>query len=248
MTNNTPGDRHPTNTTTDNARPGASQVQETTPRDDRTNKAAMYGTEETVRGSNVSWGSIIAGVVTFFAVTILLSMIPTALGLGGSSGTVLGVWAAVVIVLALAAAGFVSGALATRGGVFHGFLTWATSLLALLILVGWLGSSVLGAIGGALGGAAGTVADQTNITQDQAQGAASQAQDAAEQARQNIDQQDINQAQQQVDQAADTASTGVWWVFAGTLAGAVVAALCGGAGARSVANKRRELTTAGNNR
>lgn len=172
--------------------------------------------------------------------TIVLAMIPAALGFGGASGTAMGIWTIVALALALAAAGYVAGALAARGGLFHGFLTWATSTLGVLVLAGWLGTTALGALGGALGGVLGAAADQTSISQEQAQ-------TAAQQTQQQIDQQDVDQAQQQAQQAAaqaaDTAETGIWWTFAGSLIGAGVASLTGAAGARSVIIKRREYTT-----
>lgn len=222
---------------------GASGVDVRTAPDDRTAKQSWIGTEDVRRGSNISWGAIFGGVVTFLALMILLSLIPAALGFGGASGTALGIWTVVALALSLAAAGYVAGALAGRSGLFHGFLTWATSLLGVLILVGWLGSSVLSTLGGVLGSVADTAtsaATQANVSGEQVAG-------AAQEAAQNVDQQDVQQAQQQAQQvagqAADTAETGLWWAFAGNLIGAVLAALTGVAGARSVANKRQEYTS-----
>lgn len=226
---------------------GASGVDVRTASDDRTTKQSWIGTEDVRRGSNVSWGAIFGGVVTFFALMILLSLIPAALGFGGASGTAMGVWTVIALALSLAAAGYVAGALAGRSGLFHGFLTWATSVLGVLILVAWLGSTVLGALGGVVGSVVDTatsVAGQANVSGEQVAGAAQEAaQNVDPQQAQQVAQNAQQQAQQVAGQAADTAETGLWWTFAGNVIGAVLAALTGVAGARSVANKRNEYTS-----
>src|SRR5215203_2318251 len=78
-------------------------------------KESLIGTEHAGRPANVSWGSIFAGVVTFLAVTVLLSLVTAGIGLGGS-GVGAGIWSVIALAIALAAAGFVAGALAVRSG------------------------------------------------------------------------------------------------------------------------------------
>lgn len=238
MTSNTPG--RPAGTTARNTdvddrhadtRPGSSAAEVHTAHDDHTTQNAMLGTARSRATSNVSWGSIIAGVVTFLALTVLFSMVSAAMGLDGASGTATGIWTVVALAIALAVAGYVAGALAARGGLLHGFLTWAASLLSVLVLAGWLGTTMLGAVGNVVG----SVANQANISAEQVQGSAEQAQD-------QVTQQDVDQARQQAGQAADTTAQGLWWAFAGTLIGAGIAAATGAAGARSVAHKREEVT------
>lgn len=203
---------------------------------DLTAKEALIGTDRRGHLANTSWGAILAGVVTFLAVVVLLSMVTAAIGLDGASGTATGIWSAVSMALALAAAGYVAGALAVRSGLIHGFLTWATSVVAAVVLVAWLGATLLGALGGVLG----QVADSaTGVAAGQDLG---QLADDAEGA---VDQQDLDQAEEQAGQAlddaqqaanaaADDASTAAWWAFAGLLIGAAIASGMGAVGAKSV--------------
>lgn len=210
---------------------------------DDTLRDSLIGTDRGHRTANISWGAIIAGVVTFLAVLLIFGLISAALGLSEASGVAVGVWGVLALVLAFAAAGYVTGALAVRGGLLHGLVTWATSLVAILLLVGWLGTSILGTVGGAIGNLAQTAASSTNISADQLG-------DAAENA--DVDQQDVDQAQQQAGQAAqdaqeqfeqnrDEIATGAWWAVAGLVLGAIVTALSGAAGARSAHAKRPEV-------
>ena len=218
--------------------------------DQHIGQEAWIGTDSTeVSTGNVSWGAIFAGVVTFLAIMILLGVGAAAMGLQGSGGLATGIFALVSLAVAFAAAGYVSGALGVRAGLFHGLGTWATSLIASLILAGWLGSSIIGGLGSVLGNVSGTVAETvgnaTNVTREDAQDASNAAQD-------NVSQEDINSAEDRArdaandaaDQARDTyneysddAAEGTWWTFAGLLIGAVISAFAGAAGARSVLNR-----------
>src|SRR5690606_6368974 len=133
-----------------------------------------------------SWGAIIAGAVTVLAVSILLSMLTTSLGLGmvdaqarnplEGVGMAVGFSSAVAVLISLAAGGFVAGRLAGHAGFTHGFLTWAVAMLVAIVLsvmaisgaarttasaVGSVASaagSVAGAAGNAAGGAASALA------------------------------------------------------------------------------------------
>lgn len=115
-------------------------------------------------GFNLSWGSIFAGVVTFIALTLTLSTISSAIGFGlidftsadtlNNADTGVLIWSVIVFVLAFAGAGFVSGITARRVGLVHGFLTWATSIIAFVLLLTYITSSALSAAGNALGSAA----------------------------------------------------------------------------------------------
>lgn len=205
---------------------GASAVERQTASDDHSTKESLIGTDSPRRRSNVSWGAIFAGVATFLALTAVFGMASAAMGIDGAGGVAAGIWAVIALVIALAAAGFIAGALAVRGGLLHGFLAWAVSILAILILAGWLGGTLLGSIGGVIGG----VAEQVTVSPEQIEGATDAAQDAA------------NQADEQ--QIADATSAGMWWAFAGTLIGGVIAALAGMLGARSVIRRRTEVTVA----
>ena len=203
---------------------------------DLTAKEALIGTDRRGRLANTSWGAIFAGVVTFLAVVVLLSLVTAGLGLSGASGTTTGIWSAVSIALALAAAGYVAGALAVRSGLLHGFLTWATSVVAAVVLVAWLGASLPGAFGGVLGQVADSATevaageDLGQLAED-AEGAVDQEDVAQAELRA---QQALDDAQQAAGEAADDASTAAWWAFAGLLVGAVIASGMGAVGAKSV--------------
>lgn len=197
-------------------------------------KENVLGNAREGRVQNVSWGAIFAGVVTFLAIVFVFSLLTAAAGLDGS-----GAGAAIVsiigLLLAFFGAGGVAGAMAVRGGLVHGFLTWATSILATVLLVVLLTLGTAGAIGGVLGSvvsglgaAAGpslTQADSSDIPNPTAEQSA-QAQQAKE------------QAQQSAQQAADATKTGATWGFFGLLLGGVVASIGGLLGSRSVNSRR----------
>ncbi|MCR2764127.1 hypothetical protein NQ152_11500 [Microbacterium sp. zg.B48] len=212
--------------------------------DNDATKESLIGTERRGRPANVSWGSIFAGVVTFLAVTVLLSLVTAGIGLGGS-GVGAGIWSVVALALALAAAGYVAGALAVRSGLLHGFLTWATSLVVALALTVWLSASLLGAVGGVVSSATQALSgtDVTQVAEDiQGNVDEEEAQDQADEA--------LEDAQQTAEDAADTAQAGAWWGFAGLLLGAVIAALGGMLGVRTVVNRdgRDEVVAVRNTR
>lgn len=202
--------------------------------DNDTAKESLIGTDRRGRPSNISWGAIFAGVVTFLAVTVLLSLVTAGIGLGGA-GVGAGIWSIIALALALAAAGYVAGALAVRSGLLHGFLTWATSLVVALVLVAALSASVLGAVGGALGGIASSASEVVS---------GADVDQAVEDVQENVDQEDVDQAvedaQQTAEDAADTAQAGSWWGFVGLLLGAVIAAVAGMFGSRSVISRNRD--------
>lgn len=96
---------------------------------------------------------MIAGVVTFLALTLLLSLITAALGLGVTDltsdnpgegvGIATGLWSIVILALVLPAGGHVAGLLAGHAGLIHSFLTWATSLLPAVVVAGLLVGNIL---------------------------------------------------------------------------------------------------------
>lgn len=95
--------------------------------------------------TNVSWGAIFAGAVTFVSVFFLLSLIGAAIGFGTLnfqsstpfSGVFesLGIWTIVQILLSFFAGGFVSGLASRRVGFLHGFLTWSLSTALIVFTV-----------------------------------------------------------------------------------------------------------------
>jgi hypothetical protein len=218
-------------------------------KEDDTTKESIIGTERGGRNSNISWGSVVAGVVTFLAVTILLSLVTAAIGLGGS-GVGAGIWSVIALAIALIAGGYVAGALALRSGALHGFLTWATSLVVALALTVGLGASVLGAAGGIVGGAVSSASQAAsgtdlNKTATGAGGAVSgkDVQNAKDQANKTL-----NDAKQTAAEAADNVQAASWWGFVGLLLGAIIASIGGAIGVRSVISRRDRETVTVNNR
>lgn len=138
----------------------------------------------------VSWGSIIGGVVTVLAVSILLSILSTSIGLfqfdpmsshpTSGIGTTVGITTVISLLLSFAAGGFVAGKLAGADGLIHGFLVWATTLiitaiLGVILAVGAIKmtanllGSVASATGSAIGGVASLAGDGISSLSDQAQ-------------------------------------------------------------------------------
>jgi hypothetical protein len=120
----------------------------------------------TIEGGAVSWGAVIAGAVGAAALSLVLFLLGTGLGLAvvspwaseGISGTTAGVstivWVTVVQLLASVLGGYLAGRLRTRwvtvhtDEVFfrdtaHGFLAWAVATLLMATL---LSSAIAGAI------------------------------------------------------------------------------------------------------
>lgn len=216
---------------------------------DSTNQEAWIGTGSAkVSDGNVSWGAIFAGVVTFLGIAILLGVGAAAMGLQGSSGVATGIFALITLVIAFAAAGYVAGALGVRAGIFHGFAAWATSLIAALVLSGWLGASVIGGLGGALDSVAQAAGNAANVTSEDAQAAQNSidqrvneqdVRDAQQQTRETADRA-AQQARQTAQEVAPQAAAGSWWTFGGLIVGALISSFAGAAGARSVLNRDEE--------
>ncbi len=142
----------------------------------------------------VSWGSIIAGVVTVLALSMLLSTLGTSLGFSllspqsndvtNGAGTAVVVWSLIAIVVSLAGGAFITGRLAGVDGAIHGFLLWATSLIIATIL----GIAAIGGILNTAGKVAGSMASMTgniasslgSVAGDAAEGTANASQKIAD--------------------------------------------------------------------
>ena len=118
-------------------------------------------THEAEAGFNISWGAILAGVVTFVAMLLTFSLVGSAIGFGiveptsatplDGVGTGLLIWTVLSFVLSLGAAGFVSGLTSRRLGFIHGFLTWATSVIAFVAVLSFMTVGVFSTVGSTLG-------------------------------------------------------------------------------------------------
>lgn len=140
-------------------------------------RTTIVGADTEGRAGNASWSAILAGVVVAIAVVIAFSLVAAAFGLGVADptsdepfdnvGLAIGSWSVVALVVAMAAGGFVAGALAVRAGFLHGLAVWASATIALVVgvvlavsgIVGVAGS-LLGSVGSAIGSAGGSLADQ----------------------------------------------------------------------------------------
>ncbi|WP_236712537.1 hypothetical protein [Serratia symbiotica] len=117
----------------------------------------MSVANELVSVRKISWGSVIGGVMTVLAVSLLLSTLGTSLGFSivdpksddpvNGAGTTVVVWSAVSIIISLAAGAFIAGRLAANDGLIHGFLVWASSLIVAAVLGGLLVGSAMKATG-----------------------------------------------------------------------------------------------------
>lgn len=127
--------------------------------------------------SAVTWAAILAGAAVATAVTILLLMLGSGIGLSsvspwrdvGAAATSFtvgaAIWLIVVQWLSSAFGGYIAGRLRTRWTAIHadealfrdtahGFVTWSVATLAVVGIVASVGSSVIGGGARALGGAA----------------------------------------------------------------------------------------------
>lgn len=120
----------------------------------------------------ISWGSIIAGVVTVMAISLLLTTLGTSLGLSllspksddiiNGAGWAFLAWSVVSVVVSLACGGFIAGRLAAADGTIHGFLTWATSLLVASVLGFAAAGGILNMAGSAVGAATSAAGSAVN--------------------------------------------------------------------------------------
>lgn len=197
-------------------------------------KENALGNADEGRVQNISWGSVFAGVVTFLAIVLVFSLLTAAAGLDGS-GTLAAVVSIVGLLIAFLAAGAIAGAMAVRGGLVHGFLTWATSLLATVLLLVVLTLGAAGAVGGLLGSLVNGLgaAAGPSITKVQPSDIPTPTNEQTQQAEQAA-----QQAEEAAGKAADATQTGATYGFFGLLLGGVVASIGGLFGSRSVNNRR----------
>lgn len=116
-------------------------------------KDSYYSNHHPSKHHMVSWGAIVAGIVTSFMVAIVLTMLLMGLGLssfdmqaenpGSTAGVSLGVGSLVIMLISLFSGSYISGKLSGRQGAMHGFLNWAClSLLAFMLSAMAISSAV----------------------------------------------------------------------------------------------------------
>ena len=100
-------------------------------------------------------------MVTFIALFFTLSLIGYAIGFGVADptsnnpldgvGTGLIIWTIITLALSFLGAGFISGVTARRVGLVHGFLTWGSSVIVMILLFSYLTVGAFSAVGSMLG-------------------------------------------------------------------------------------------------
>lgn len=121
----------------------------------------VYDVPSREAGLNISWASILAGLATFIATSLMFSLVSASIGLGAPDltaanpldgvGMGLILWIIFSLVVSLGLAGFVAGLTASRAGFVHGFLTWAVSLIAMFFLMTSAATSAFSAVGSLVG-------------------------------------------------------------------------------------------------
>lgn len=119
----------------------------------REHRRARYN-DDYSRDNSISWGSIIAGAISFAAVFTVLSLLVGALGLGifspnnenplQSMGIGVGIATIIILIISFAISGFISGAFSKGQSLLHGFMSWALSIMLLFGLVTSILSSAFG--------------------------------------------------------------------------------------------------------
>lgn len=156
-------------------------------------------------GSNISWSAIIAGGITFIALSVVLSLIGSAIGFGltdltsqnPTEGVGLGliIWTVISLIISLAGAGFVSGLAAGRTGLLHGFLTWTLSIAIMLYLLTSTLSGLFGVVGRTIGVVGNTAGSAVSSV---ASGAGNLTQAAFDEITKNITLEDVEGLEQDV--------------------------------------------------
>lgn len=110
---------------------------------------------------NISWGSIIAGVFTVLAISILLSVLGSSLGFTmvdptaddpvNGIGTAFIIWSVLSFIVSLGLGGYIAGRLASCTGAIHGFLVWATTLIMYVLFSSFLAIGMMKVAGSAIG-------------------------------------------------------------------------------------------------
>ncbi|MGX7109696.1 hypothetical protein [Facklamia miroungae] len=136
-------------------------------------------------GENLSWRAVLAGLVTFVALSMLFSLIGAAIGLGATDltaanpldgvGMGLIIWTIISLILSLAGGGFIAGYTAHRAGLVHGFLTWASGLIIATVLASSAITGTFNTIGAMFGA---TTSAAGNVVGNVAQTAGDLSQDA----------------------------------------------------------------------
>ena len=140
--------------------------------DRRADRAHIEALNQTVvvagTGTGVRWQSILAGALTGFAVTLIMTTLGAAIGIsaaadaGDASGSAVGIGAGVWWLVTVLVAGFLSGRVVSATAphdenyspVIYGTLAWITGVLVMLILLAIGVSSLMGGFSGGLGAAA----------------------------------------------------------------------------------------------
>ncbi|WP_336279419.1 TIGR04086 family membrane protein [Bartonella sp. CB175] len=115
-------------------------------------KETSIETESPLFYTPISWSAIFAGLITALTISVCLSFLVAALGLGqidfSSSSLIkgsflsVGIGSLIVMLFSLASGSFIAGRFAESSGALHGFLTWALLTLLMVFQAAVLASSV----------------------------------------------------------------------------------------------------------
>lgn len=124
-----------------------------------------------INNNRLSWSGVVAGIFTFIAIFLTLSLITFAIGLSTFNplsenplknvGTGVTIWTVITLVLSFAAGGFISGLVANKAGFLHGMMTWVTGIIILAFLTTTTIGSVAKVTGSAVVDASGKIASGT---------------------------------------------------------------------------------------
>jgi hypothetical protein len=124
-------------------------------------RADVPGSTDVARSDLISWSSIVAGVLSAFAIFVLLSALSVAAGLEADppkfGEQVGGILTGIFGVVAFAAGGFIAAWTARvderDSAIMHGFLVWALFVVLLLALIAMGLGTALGSVGNLFSGA-----------------------------------------------------------------------------------------------
>ncbi len=129
----------------------------------RTTRYRYFGGTD-LDGKRLTWSGVVAGIFTFLAVFLTLSLIGFSIGLTTLNplaenplnhvGTNVTIWTIIALIISFASGGFISGLVANKAGFLHGFMTWVTGV----ILVAFLVTSTVGGLLKTTGSAVANVA------------------------------------------------------------------------------------------
>lgn len=133
-------------------------------------KYEYFGSRQTGK-PRLSWSGVFAGLVSFIAIFLVLSLITFAIGLTTFNplsdnplkhvGTGMTIWTVITLILSFGISGFISGLVSNKAGFLHGMMTWAAVVILMAFITTSTLSSALNIVGNTAAGIAKPVASGT---------------------------------------------------------------------------------------